>query len=254
MQNQIHSDLPMISIRGLCISFGSLQVLNGIDLDVWKGENMIVLGRSGSGKSVLIKLLAGLLKPDSGSMEMLGKKVETLDSKSLDALRLRLGFSFQSSALYDSMDVGGNLEFPLTMNIKNLSRKEIDLAVDEVLEAVGLQDKKHQMPAELSGGQRKRVGVARTLIMKPEIMLYDEPTGGLDPITSNEINELILEVQERYKTTSIIITHDLTCARNTGNRIAMLLDGKFVRIGTFDEVFDGSDERINGFYAYNFIQ
>ena len=163
-------------------------------------------------------------------------------------------FRFKNSALYDSMNIRQNLEFPLKMNRKNLSKKEIALAVEEVLEAVGLKDKMNEMPADLSGGQRKRIGIARTLILKPEIMLYDEPTAGLDPITCSEINSLIKEVQQRYNTSSIIITHDLTCAKETSDRIAMLLGGKFTGVGTFEEVFNTQDEQIKSFYNYNFIQ
>jgi phospholipid/cholesterol/gamma-HCH transport system ATP-binding protein len=202
----------------------------------------------------LIKILVGLLQPDRGFVEILGKEVTKLSEKELNALRLRIGFSFQSSALYDSMNVRENLEFPLARNIKNLNAKEINDRVDEVLDAVGLKEKINQMPAELSGGQKKRIGIARTLIMNPEIMLYDEPTAGLDPITCNEINELINEVQQRYNTSSIIITHDLTCAKATGDRIAMLLDGKFARVGNFEEVFDSNEEQVKSFYDYNFIQ
>lgn len=243
----------VISVRHLHKAFGSLEVLRGVDLDVHRGENVAVLGRSGTGKSVLIKILVGLLKPDSGSVSVLGQNVPTLKGKELDALRLKVGFSFQNSALYDSMDVRGNLEFPLRMNFKQLSKKEIDTAVAEVLEAVGLSDKINQRPSDLSGGQKKRIGIARTLILKPEIMLYDEPTSGLDPITSIEINDLINEVQQRYKTSSIIITHDLTCAKVTGNRIAMLLDGRFLKVGSFAEVFAQPDERVQSFFNYNFI-
>jgi phospholipid/cholesterol/gamma-HCH transport system ATP-binding protein len=221
---------------------------------VFKGENVAVLGKSGSGKSVLIKIIAGLLKPDKGEVIVLGKHVDKLQGRELDDLRLRIGFSFQSSALYDSMNVFQNLAFPLTMNFKHLGRKEIKDAVMEALDAVGLTDKTDQMPSDLSGGQRKRIGVARTLILKPEIMLYDEPTSGLDPVTSSEINELINDVQKRYKTSSVIITHDLTCAKATGNRTAMLLDGRFLKIGKFEEVFDTHDEQVKRFFSYNFIQ
>lgn len=245
---------PVISIRGLYKSFGDLHVLKHIDLDVFKGENMVVLGRSGTGKSVLIKLLVGLLKPDKGEIKVLGKHVDRLSSKELDELRLKIGFSFQNSALYDSMNVKQNLEFPLKMNFKHLDKKEIAKAVEEVLEAVGLKDKMNRMPSDLSGGQKKRIGIARTLILKPEIMLYDEPTSGLDPITSIEINELINEVQQKYNTTSIIITHDLTCAKATGTKVAMLLDGRFHKIGSFEDVFKDEDERVQSFYNYNFIQ
>lgn len=249
-----HGTEPVISVQGLYKSFGDLEVLKGVDLEVFKGENVVVLGLSGTGKSVLIKIIVGLLKPDKGIVQALGKEVDKLQGKELDALRLRIGFSFQNSALYDSMSVRQNLEFPLIMNRKDLSKKQIKEAAEEVLESVGLENKIDQMPSDLSGGQRKRIGIARTLILKPEIMLYDEPTSGLDPITSIEINELIVEVQKKYNTSSIIITHDLTCAKSTGNRIAMLLDGKFLKVGAFDEVFDSEDPRVKSFYEYNFIQ
>lgn len=253
-QNSINSDDPVISITGLYKSFDDLPVLKGIDFNLHKGENVAVLGRSGSGKSVLIKIIVGLLKPDIGEVLVLGQQVDQLDSKELNALRLRIGFSFQNSALYDSMNVYQNLAFPLTMNTKSLSKEEVDHAVEEVLDSVGLLTKIKQMPSELSGGQRKRIGIARTLILKPEIMLYDEPTSGLDPITSAEIIELIKKVQEEYNTSSIIITHDLTCAKTTGNRIAMLHEGIFLKVGTFEEIFDTDDEQVKGFFNYNFIQ
>lgn len=244
----------VISINGLYKSFDDLKVLRGIDLDVCKGENVVVLGRSGSGKSVLIKIISGLLKPDKGCVNVLGQSVEQLDDSALRALRKKIGFSFQNSALYDSMNVRQNLEFPLMRTSGNLGQKEIDLAVEETLDSVGLLDKIDVMPADLSGGQRKRIGIARTLMLKPEIMLYDEPTAGLDPITCIDINNLINEVQERYNASSIIITHDLSCAKATGDRVAMLLEGKFTRQGTFDEVFDTDDEQTKSFYNYNFIQ
>src|SRR5471030_1035702 len=244
----------VIKIRGLEKSFEDYTVLHGIDLDLYQGENLVVLGRSGSGKSVLIKLISGLLKPDKGTIEVLGKEVTAISEKELQDLRIRIGFSFQNSALYDSMTVRKNLEFPLIRNRKGISREEIDREVEKVLKAVGLSQTINQMPAELSGGQRKRIGIARTLILNPEIMLYDEPTAGLDPITCIEINDLINEVQQNYNTSSIIITHDLTCAKSTGDRVAMLLDGQFQRQGSFKEVFDTNDERVKPFYDYNFIQ
>ena len=254
-KKEIHTDKQevVIAVRQLQKSFANNHVLRGVDLDVHQGENVVVLGRSGTGKSVLIKIIAGLLKQDSGTAMVLGENVATLDRKELRKFRLRIGFSFQSSALYDSMTVRENLEFPLLRNSRNLGRAAVDKAVQEVLEDVGLPQTVNQFPAELSGGQRKRIGIARTLIMRPSVMLYDEPTAGLDPITSVEINSLINEVQERYNTSSIIITHDLTCAKATGDRMAVLLDGKFASVGSFEEVFAANDERINGFYDYNFI-
>lgn len=244
----------VITIRNLYKAFGENEVLRGVDLDLFRGENLVVLGKSGTGKSVLIKIISGLLKQDSGEVKVLGQDVAALSEKELNELRLKIGFSFQNSALYDSMTVKENLAFPLTRHKKGGTRKQREHAIDEVLDAVGLLDKKNQMPSELSGGQKKRIGVARTLILQPEIMLYDEPTAGLDPITSSEINDLINEVQEKYHTSSIIITHDLTCAKTTGDRVAMLLDGQFVKQGSFEDVFGTQDERIKSFYDYNFIQ
>jgi phospholipid/cholesterol/gamma-HCH transport system ATP-binding protein len=252
----IHSDSRevVISIHKLYKSFDENHVLQGIDLELYKGENLVVLGRSGTGKSVLIKIIVGLLKPDKGTVKVFDKEVNKLDKKELTDLRLKMGFLFQHSALYDSMTIRENLEFPLVRNKRHISKKEIDESVRDVLEAVGLSDTINQLPSELSGGQQKRIGLARTLIMKPEVIFYDEPTAGLDPLTSSEINDLINEVQEKYKTSSIIITHDLTCAKDTGDRIFMMMNGKFVRHGDFEEVFDTSDETIRGFFDYNFIQ
>ncbi|NID11744.1 ABC transporter ATP-binding protein [Fibrivirga algicola] len=244
----------VIQIKDLHVAFGDNYVLRGVDLDLYKGENLVVLGRSGTGKSVLIKVLVGLLKPDSGTVKVLDEDVTALDSIALDQLRLKVGFSFQNSALYDSMTVRENLEFPLVRNVRNLTRAEINRQVEEALDDVGLKQAINQVPSELSGGQRKRIGIARTLILKPEIMLYDEPTAGLDPITCTDINNLINEVQERHGASSIIITHDLTCAKTVGDRIAMLFDGQFQRVGTFDEVFATDDERVKQFYHYNFTE
>jgi phospholipid/cholesterol/gamma-HCH transport system ATP-binding protein len=244
----------MIRIRNLHKTFGDNEVLKGVDLDLFYKENMVVLGRSGSGKSVLIKIVCGLLSPDSGEVFVLGKQVDRLNDRELRELRLQVGFSFQSSALYDSMTVRENLAFPLVRNRRNLTRKEQNKEIESVLDDVGLLQTMNQMPAELSGGQRKRIGVARTLILRPKIMLYDEPTSGLDPITSLEINHLINLVRQKFNTTSIIITHDLTCAKHTGDKVAMLYDGKFIKQGTFEEVFSAKDETIQNFYKYNFIE
>ena len=252
-QPGIDRNSAVIVLRGVHKAFGNLQVLKGVDLDVFKGENVVVLGRSGSGKSVLIRIIAGLLRPDQGNVRVLGSEIDALDTRELRALRSKIGFSFQSSALYDSMNVRANLEFPLVRNKRELTRKQIDEAVIQVLDDVGLSQSINQMPSELSGGQKKRIGIARTLILKPEIMLYDEPTAGLDPISSVEINDLIREVQQRYNTSAVIITHDLTCARSTGDRVIMLSEGCFLRQGSFDEVFASADPRIQHFYSYNFI-
>ncbi|MFC3560315.1 ABC transporter ATP-binding protein [Pedobacter jamesrossensis] len=244
----------VIEIKGLNKAFGAYQVLENASLDLYKGENLVVLGKSGTGKSVLIKIIVGLLSPDSGSVIALGQKIDEISYPELLKLRLRIGFSFQNSALYDSMTVRENLEFPLVRNERNKSKTEVNALVEEMLDAVGLSQTINQMPSELSGGQRKRIGIARTLILKPEIMLYDEPTAGLDPITSKEINKLINDVQERYHTSAIVITHDLTCAKEVGNRVAMLVDRRFDRQGSFDEIFTTGDKQAQPFFDYNFIQ
>jgi phospholipid/cholesterol/gamma-HCH transport system ATP-binding protein len=252
--HQIDMNETVISIRNLYKSFGQKHVLQGIDLDLHKGENVVVLGRSGTGKSVLIKIIIGLLKPDAGTVNVLGEEVDQLKDAALRALRLKVGFSFQSSALYDSMTVGENLAFPLKRNQRDMSKDQIRKTIDIVLEAIGLPETINQMPSELSGGQKKRIGIGRTLILRPEIMLYDEPTAGLDPITSMELNKLIIAVQERFNTSSIIITHDLTCAKEVGDRVAVMDEGKFIRQGSFEEVFNEKEGLIKSFYDYNFIQ
>lgn len=251
--SKIEKNVLEISVKDLKKSFGELDVLTGVDLQVCKGENVVVLGRSGSGKSVLIKIIAGLLKPDSGTVEVLGQEVHNLRPKELRTLRMKIGFSFQSSALYDGMTVWENLEFPLVRNKRELKGKQVNEAIEHALDDVGLLQTIDQMPAELSGGQKKRIGIARMLVLQPELILYDEPTGGLDPITSVEINNLINKVQQQYNTSSIIITHDLSCAKSTGDRVVMLSDGKFLKQGRFEDVFKSDDERISGFYDYNFI-
>ncbi len=253
-KENINFDKPVITIRDMYKSFGDMHILKGVSMDLYKGENLVVLGRSGTGKSVLIKVIVGLLKADSGLVKVLDYNLDGISINDLQELRRKIGFSFQSSALYDSMTVRENLEFPLIRNKKHLSKKEIQRSVEMVLDAVELSQSIDQMPSELSGGQRKRIGIARTLILEPEIMLYDEPTAGLDPLTCIEINKLINEVQEEFKSSSIVITHDLACAKSVGDRIVMLLDGKFERQGSFDEIFDTDDPRVKPFYDYNFIK
>ncbi len=243
----------VIEIKQLHKAFGDLTVLNGVDLTLSKGENLVVLGRSGSGKSVLIKIIAGLLYPDSGTVKTLGLDIVKLTVKELRSLRLKIGFSFQSGALYDSMTIAENIAFPLVRNALHLTAAEIQSKIDSVLDAVGLRQTAMQMPSELSGGQRKRIGIARTLVLNPELMLYDEPTAGLDPITCIEINNLIVELQQQYNSSAIIITHDLTCAKTTGNRVALLLEGKFIATGSFEEVFAIEEPMVKQFYNYNFI-
>lgn len=243
----------VIDIRGLYKSFGNNHVLRGVDLQVARGENVVVLGRSGTGKSVLIKIICGLLTQDRGSVIVLGEDVKNLDNKRLEQLRLKVGFSFQLSALYDSMTVRENIAFPLLRNFKHLGKAEVEERIDAVLNAVSLLKSKEQYPAELSGGQKKRIGIARTLVLRPEIMLYDEPTAGLDPISSIEINKLIRDISNEFGVSSIIITHDLVCAKTTGNRLVMMFDGVVQKQGTFEEVFNTDDKRIRSFYEYNFI-
>jgi len=238
----------VIAIRNLKKSFGTKEVLKDVNMDLFKGENLVVLGKSGSGKSVAIKCMVGLLTQDSGSLEIFGKEVKDLNEKELKELRIRTGFLFQSGALYDSMTVAENLEFPLTRVLKLNDKEDLRGRIEEVLEAVGLLEAIDKMPSDLSGGMRKRVGLARTLILKPEIMLYDEPTTGLDPITSREISELMLEMQEKYQTSSVIITHDMACAKITADRILVLNNGEFIAEGNYKQLEDGPDELVRSFF------
>jgi phospholipid/cholesterol/gamma-HCH transport system ATP-binding protein len=240
---------PVIVIKGLYKSFGKDNaVLKGVDLTVNKGENLVILGKSGSGKSITIKCLVGLVTADNGEIKVFGTDINTLDNNQLNAIRVRIGFLFQNSALYDSMTVRENLAFPLKRHLKKLSAKEVEAAILEALDSVGLADAIDKMPSELSGGMRKRIGLARTLILKPEIILYDEPTTGLDTITSREISELILAIQKKNKTTSIIITHDMACAKLTGDRLVILKDGVMVAEGTYETLEKSDDEWIRSFF------
>jgi phospholipid/cholesterol/gamma-HCH transport system ATP-binding protein len=238
----------VIEIKGLKKSFGDKTVLKNVNLTVHRGENVVILGRSGSGKSVTIQCLVGMLAPDAGKLNVLGKEVEQLNDKELKELRTKIGFLFQGAALYDSMTVRGNMEFALTRVLKITDQAELDKRVSEVLESVGLPDAAEKMPSDLSGGMRKRIGLARTLIVNPEIMLYDEPTTGLDPITSREISQLILEMQKKYKTSAIIITHDMECARITADRIVILDEGEYIAEGTFEELKKSTDKFVKSFF------
>jgi phospholipid/cholesterol/gamma-HCH transport system ATP-binding protein len=237
----------VIDMENVKIAFGQKQVLNGVSMQISKGENVVILGKSGSGKSVLIKCLVRLIEADDGKMIVLGKNIPGLDNKELNEIRKKVGFLFQGAALYDSMTVRENLEFPLRGK-KTKNPDENKTLVEEALENVGLTEAIDKMPSELSGGMRKRVGLARTLILKPDIMLYDEPTTGLDPITSREISQLILEVQKKYNTTSVIITHDMECARITSNRVLILDEGVFIAEGNFKELSESKDEKIRAFF------
>lgn len=237
----------VIQIEHLKKSFGENHVLVDINLTIKKGENVVVLGKSGSGKSVLIKCIVGLINADEGVLKVLDNEVNTLNNNDLNVLRKKIGFLFQSGALYDSMSVKENLAFPLR-DLKDLSDSDKQSRIEEALTNVGLLDVIDKSTSELSGGMRKRLGLARTLILKPEIMLYDEPTTGLDPITSKEISELILTVQEKYNTTSIIITHDMACAKITANRIVIFNDGKILTEGTYQELEKSEDAWVKSFF------
>lgn len=242
------SSKPVIEIKNLKKAFGIVPVLRNLTLQLFENENLVILGKSGSGKSVLIKCIVRLLYPDSGIINVLGENVNEMDDEELAELRKKIGFLFQGGALYDSMTIKENLEFPLKRIKRHLTQKEIDDEITDVLEDVGLSDTLHKMPSELSGGMRKRASLARSIIIDPMIMLYDEPTTGLDPVTSDEISSLINEVQEKYNTSSIIITHDIECVRATADRIIMLKDGEVYLEGTVDEFENSDDELIQSFF------
>jgi phospholipid/cholesterol/gamma-HCH transport system ATP-binding protein len=250
VENATEDATSVVRVRDLYKSFGDRKVLSGVNLDLKERENLVILGKSGSGKSVLIKCMVGLLKPDSGEINVLGYDVPSLSLKELNTVRLQIGFSFQGSALYDSMSVRENLEFPLKRNLGIYDRSKLNKLVRTSLEDVGLESAINMNPAELSGGMKKRVGIARTLILNPKIMLYDEPTAGLDPETATEINELILAVREKYHTASIIITHDLSCARQVSDRIVALFDGFNKLEGTFEELKQQNAQELQSFFNY----
>ena len=238
----------VLEIKHLDKAFGSNVVLKDFNLTVNKDENVVVLGRSGSGKSVLIKCIIGLLKPDSGNVNVLGQDVLAMDHDELDHMRVRIGFLFQSNALYDSMTVRENLEFSMRRHLKNMSAEEVNDRVNEMLTNVGLAHTIDMMPSELSGGMQKRIALARTLILKPEIILYDEPTSGLDPITGREISTLMVELQEKYHTSSIIISHDMKCVKIVADKVVVLIDGMAYATGTYEELKRSTDARIKHFF------
>ena len=244
------NDVGVVQIEHLSKAFGKKQILKDISLTIKKGESVAVLGKSGTGKTVLIKCLVGLIEPDKGSINVLGEDILTLNESKLNELRKKIGFLFQSAALYDSMTVRENLEFPLRRNAGKKSKTDNSSLVKEVLESVGLADAIDKMPSELSGGMRKRIGLARTLILKPEIILYDEPTTGLDPITSREISHLMLEVQKKYGTTSVFVTHDMECTKIAANRIVMVKEGVFAAEGTYNELEKSEDKWVKSFFEF----
>lgn len=238
----------VIDIKNLKKGFANQEVLKDISLQLKNGENLVVLGKSGSGKSVLIKCIVRLLEPDAGTIDVFGEDIGKLKSDELSEVRKKIGFLFQSGALYDSMTVKQNLEFPLRRIKKGLSQQEMDEKITEVLENVGLADAIDKMPSQLSGGMRKRISLARTIVVDPMIMLYDEPTTGLDPVTSDEISSLINTVQKKYKTSSLIITHDIECVRATADRVILLQDGEVYLEGKLDEFENSKDALIKSFF------
>jgi phospholipid/cholesterol/gamma-HCH transport system ATP-binding protein len=242
------SQEPVVTIHGLKKAFKDHEVLKGVDLEVRKGENLVVLGKSGSGKSVLIKCMVGLEYPDEGEITVLGQNISTLKYEELNALRVRVGFLFQNAALYDSMTVRENLAFPLRKHKKTMTREKKEAVIMEMLENVGLEDSIDQLPSKLSGGQSKRIGLARTLILRPEIMLYDEPTTGLDTGTAHEISDLMIKMKQKYNISSITITHDMACAKLTADRIIMLKEGQVVAEGAYEELERSEDEWIRSFF------
>lgn len=248
-KEQPNTDQTLISIVQLFKSFGEgNKVLNGIDLNLQKGENLVLMGKSGSGKSVIIKCLVGLMPYDKGEIKIFDQDIAKLNEKELNEIRIRVGFLFQGSALYDSMNVKENLAFPLKRHKRDMPKNELENTIKTVLESVGLLDAIDKMPSALSGGMRKRIGLARTLILEPEIILYDEPTTGLDSITAREISELIVEIQKKKNTSSIIITHDLACAKLTGNRLAIINEGQINATGSYEELAESKEGWVKDFF------
>lgn len=240
----------VIEIENVNKSFGDNHVLRDFSMNLYRGENLVVLGKSGSGKSVLIKCIIGLMVQDSGSIKVFGKEISELDQDDLDKMRVKVGFLFQSNALYDSMTVRENLEFPLRRHWMKAQQnpKEVEDLILETLGNVGLAHTIDMMPVELSGGMRKRISLARTLILRPDIILYDEPTTGLDPVTAREISDLIVEIQHKYNASAMIISHDMNCINITSNRVVMLIEGKCYAVGTFDELKKSTDPKVHEFF------
>ncbi|NRS90260.1 phospholipid/cholesterol/gamma-HCH transport system ATP-binding protein [Flavobacterium sp. 7E] len=249
LNNNSNNNVAAIEIKNLHKTFGEdNHVLKGINLTVNKGEDLVILGKSGTGKSITIKCIVGLIKADEGEIKVLGEDITKLNTQELNKIRVKVGFLFQNAALYDSMSVRENLDFTLRRHFDSLTEAEIESEIKDVLESVGLAEAIDKMPSELSGGMRKRIGLARTLILKPEIILYDEPTTGLDTITSKEISELIISIQEERKTSSIIITHDMACAKMTADRIMILKDGVIHAEGTYQELENSEEEWVRSFF------
>lgn len=245
--SNLSNNIAVIKMENIFKSFGDQKVLRGFNLELREGENLVIMGKSGAGKSVMIKCMVGLMEPDKGYIEILGKDISKLERKDMNALRAEIGFLFQGSALYDSMTVRENLEFPLRRH-KKIDQNTTDDLILEALNNVGLAHTVDLMPEELSGGMQRRIALARALILKPKIILYDEPTTGLDPITAKEIIILMMEIQKKYKTSSLIITHDVDCARVIANRMILLLDGVNYTTGTFEELSTSDDPKIKAFF------
>ncbi len=239
----------VIGVQELCKSFGQHVVLDHLSFDLSAGENLVVMGKSGAGKSVLTKCIVRLIEPDHGDVTVLGQDIMKMDDQELNNLRKRIGYLFQAGALYDSMNVRENLAFPLIRTNIKMDEEELDKLIIEALENVDLVEAVDKMPVELSGGMKKRIGLARTLILKPDIIFYDEPTTGLDPFTSHEISELIVRIQKKYRTASVILTHDKNVAKVTGNRIFILHNGKFIAEGSFSELGKSNDPLVKSFFV-----